>query len=638
MKRSGLLATLAVLVLTVGATAQSRRVIDLRSAPPPSADTFEARWADWRRGERSKDATKAATAEREIARLRVVRNIESLELVALPLVGRGLARLRAGEREPAEADFRTALALDKRLPDAWFGLARAQAARGVLGLLPSLRSRVLGFFEFLGSWRGQDALLLVGLPVLALALQALGFAFAGALIFRHGGLLRHDVEELLGARGHQLAWGLAAAVLLLPTLLGQGWGLLALWVLALLFAYMTSLERGCAVLLALALLAIGPASTYMTFAARALGDPLRRAALVAVEAGPDDVAEGRLVAARTQAPRDRTVAHLLGRLQRKAGRDDQAAALLRAQVAQDPDDVVALVNLGNVEFGNEDYRAAIARYKQVVEGGKASAPLAATAAYNLSLAYLEIFDRQRSDEARAHADRLAGAWIVDHEQHWKSERRNEVVDVGPRADDVRSGLALSGLRTPDMTELLVVGLANRLSAATLLFALVAGLVHWRRGPRMFTLRCLKCGAPFCRHCHLGKVVGGLCTQCYHLFVVRDGVSGPARNQKLIEVQAEELRRERVFRMLSLVSPGAGHVYARRTLSGALLTFLWYGLVLLVLLAGRVIPVTQAPANLVGYLHLFVLALALVAVYTIANRARPDFEAAVLARQPRRGRS
>jgi hypothetical protein len=37
-------------------------------------------------------------------------------------------------------------------------------------------------------------------------------------------------------------------------------------------------------------------------------------------------------------------------------------------------------------------------------------------------------------------------------------------------------------------------------------------------------------------CHLGQVSGGLCSQCYHLFVVRDGVSGPARNRKMAEVQ------------------------------------------------------------------------------------------------------
>ena len=89
-----------------------------------------------------------------------------------------------------------------------------------------------------------------------------------------------------------------------------------------------------------------------------------------------------------------------------------------------------------------------------------------------------------------------------------------------------------------------------------------GLGRWR-GSKAFTMRCLKCGTPFCRLCHLGVVTGGLCTQCHHLFVVRDGVSGPARNQKLLEVQKEDSRRERVFRILSLLIPGAGHFYANK---------------------------------------------------------------------------
>ena len=92
------------------------------------------------------------------------------------------------------------------------------------------------------------------------------------------------------------------------------------------------------------------------------------------------------------------------------------------------------------------------------------------------------------------------------------------------------------------------------------------LSFWR-GRKTFTMRCLKCGTPFCRRCHLGAAVAGLCSQCYHLFVVRDGVSGPARNRKLLEVQAEEGRQDRTFRILSLLLPGAGQVYRGRAVPG-----------------------------------------------------------------------
>ena len=99
--------------------------------------------------------------------------------------------------------------------------------------------------------------------------------------------------------------------------------------------------------------------------------------------------------------------------------------------------------------------------------------------------------------------------------------------------------------------------ANRFAAFVAVFALVAFLVGRWRGPKAFTLHCGRCGTAFCRYCHLGQVSGGLCSQCYHLFVVRDGVSGPARNRKMAEVQRAEGRRERVFRVLSRPLPRRG---------------------------------------------------------------------------------
>jgi hypothetical protein len=55
---------------------------------------------------------------------------------------------------------------------------------------------------------------------------------------------------------------------------------------------------------------------------------------------------------------------------------------------------------------------------------------------------------------------------------------------------------------------------------------------------------------------------------------------------------------------------------------------WYGLLALVLLAGRVLPVTDAPSRLVGSWGLWIAAGLLLATYVIANRARPDFEVAM----------
>jgi len=96
----------------------------------------------------------------------------------------------------------------------------------------------------------------------------------------------------------------------------------------------------------------------------------------------------------------------------------------------------------------------------------------------------------------------------------------------------------------------------------------------------------------------------------------------------------------VFRALSLISPGAGHLYAHKTLTGVLFVLVWYVVVAAALLAGRLLPLTEAPAVLVGRWVVIVPALALLAIYVVANRARPDFEVGMpLARGgPRRGRA
>src|SRR5262249_51384804 len=258
----------------------------------------------------------------------------------------------------------------------------------------------------------------------------------------------------------------------------------------------------------------------------------------------------------------------------------------------------------NLEFSRGEFPAAIARYKQGFEAGP-PASMAATFQYNLSLAHLQRFEYQPAQEARSQAERLDGRLIHTYDSLWKYDKGDyAVVDLGLLPEEVwlkfagaASGIvqknrAGRGASTAGAQSLLP-SLLNRLTVFPFVaLAAVLGLRRWRGG-KAFTMRCVKCGTPFCRRCHLGAVAGGLCSQGHHLFVVRDGVSGPARNRKLLEVQAEEGKRDRVFRILSLLVPGSGHLYGRRPVSGVLLVFVWAAILATALLAGRVLPVTEA---------------------------------------------
>jgi hypothetical protein len=56
--------------------------------------------------------------------------------------------------------------------------------------------------------------------------------------------------------------------------------------------------------------------------------------------------------------------------------------------------------------------------------------------------------------------------------------------------------------------------------------------------------------------------------------MKDGVSATARNDKLTQVQRATRTRALLFRALSVLAPGAGHISEGMPLVGILLLFVW----------------------------------------------------------------
>jgi tetratricopeptide (TPR) repeat protein len=617
------------------------KVIDVRARQAPvAASSFEAMWAAYKKAESKGDSEATQGAMREIRRLRIERNIRSLETIALARVGDGVAALRSGETARAEAAFRDAVALDPHLPDAYFGLAQYDVKKGPLGLVPAVKDTLAGTMARLRTARGAHYLFALFVPVMLLALLATTIVFGLTMVIRDGSLLKHDFEESFGPGRRSLALGLTAIILLLPAMLFQGWAWLPLWWLAMLFIYMGWAERIVALALILLCVVSAPLVKTMESRLRAQQNPLFWASLIALEGGPDTRAVAQLEEAQRANGDDRDFIYLLGVQYKKAGRYEEGAALYREALRSDPKDPIALNNLANLEFAAGEFPAAIARYKQGIESGP-STPLAATFYYNLSLAHLQRFEYQPAQEAKTQADRLDSSLVHTYDNLWKYDKGDyAVVDLGLSADEVwakfagatqgvvQKNQAGKGAPAADLQSLLPT-LANRLTVFPLVALLAIGILRRWRGGKAFTMRCLKCGTPFCRRCHLGQVAGGLCSQCHHLFVVRDGVSGPARNRKLLEVQKEEGRRDRVFRALSLLVPGAGHLYAHRAGMGILLVLVWSAVLAAGLLTGRLLPLTEASGDLSKPWGLGVGALVLLVVYVLANRSKPEFEGVML---------
>ncbi len=160
------------------------------------------------------------------------------------------------------------------------------------------------------------------------------------------------------------------------------------------------------------------------------------------------------------------------------------------------------------------------------------------------------------------------------------------------------------------------------AAGILALFLLPGLGLSQRGGA--ARRCRRCGRPFCRRCRVGTKDPDHCSQCVHLYILRDGLAPVIKSRKMDEVTRY---RKRVWigeRLLSLPLPGSGHVLGGRPCLGALLLVSWIGAWLGILLHGRMLVAPDAITASAVATSLLLGSLALV-VWLVGNLSAHEAE-------------
>jgi Tfp pilus assembly protein PilF len=579
----------------------------------------------------------AASAEsRKVALERLVQrraelNILNHEAAALALVRHGLSQLAAGDSDAALQTLRGAAELAPDLPDVHFALARAGAGGVVAGYLADADTRA-----------GASRLLTFAIACLVCGVLGAVTALGLVTLLRHGRLLVHDLRENASSASlAALAPGTATVVLLLPLVLFQGWGWLPLWWLSVLFAYMSGSERAGAVTALVLTTLLAPALTLLEQRQVLDANPLLWSGVRTLESAADPRDLETLLAAQRANPDDRDLAYLVALQLEKAGQAESAAEVYRSVLGTSPDDAVSQNNLAKVELARGEAQGASRRLRSVADSSAASR-IRGTALYNLSIVNLQLFDFDAAAQLRQQADELARRETTRYEALWSYETPegsavSAPVSLGPQRSELEAKLA--GAAEGSVARANLTGSGARVSAApgaaafaSRLVAFVAvfvlgwlGLRLWRGG-LLLTRRCLKCGEPFSRRTRAGADAAALCNPCYHLYVVKDGISAPARRAKLAEVESWDRRTRIGMRLLALLSPGAAQAYAGRALAGLAVGLAWYAAVAaLLLLRTGALPVSDAPGSLGGSAA-WILAAALAGlVWLIANLAVPSLD-------------
>ena len=496
-----------------------------------------------------------------------------------------------GDYRGAQDNFRLASRFGPELVSAHLGLALAlvRGDRDLSGALGETWTALKVWSSDADSVYQQTG---NGLLILYLGV-CLGLAAVLLLIcLRVSPAFFHDLRErfprsLSDESARLLGWGL----MVLPVLvLAPFVWLLSAWA-ALFFPYFRRAERLLALLALALLIGAGPVGCVVDWIAGTAVDPGARALIRSLRGGYDvqDLkALEQLAAEHTDDP---VFPFVLASMHRMAGRFDEAMNLYRRVLEIDRGHTRAMVNLANLHALRQEFSIAQNLYKKAGDID----PGLAISHYNSHLAHLEAFHLESADQELKAARRINDALVTSLLAQGNEGRAKRMpADVGYRRAEIWKR-ALSLRLDQDVRSTWSRAFsapATLAGGAGLLLALL--LPGFGVAPRSAAARrCRRCGRPFCRRCRVGSKDLDHCSQCVHLYILRDGLAPTVKSMKMEEVVRYRRRVWVGRRLLSLPFPGSGHVLGGRPWIGALLLVCWCGAWLGILLKDQLLVSTEA---------------------------------------------
>ena len=470
-------------------------------------------------------------------------------------------RARALPPQQARLLLQCAAALDPDAPEPPFALAALHLRRGALpaalvavsqGGWALLRDARVAHF----AWTSL---------VLATLIAALGAALLwGAMTVRRvTPLVWHDLVETTGSwRLGRNGIGVALLAIALPIFISLDVVFLALWLLALGWAYLDRMHRALGIA---AFLLVAAAPTLIEWSVRELsfpGDPVTRAAAALAEHRWDSRAPDELAGLADLLGDQPGFHRLRGDTFRAHGRLDTALWAYREGLRLNPNHGDLLLAQGTVHFLLGEYHAALESFQRARDAGADRTIVA----FNLSLTLAHTYNFRESDEtlqeALAADQRRLRALTRgrEHQIILSTFTASEAAQLLASKDRVL--LVNRGLVRPPLVVERSLGHPLTLAALlTLVIAIVHSLLREKGGG--LATACGKCGRAFCRRCRLATESQTYCSQCTNIFLKKDMVAIDVQLAKRRQLARRRVALTLERRVADLLLPGLGLLFSGR---------------------------------------------------------------------------
>ena len=219
-------------------------------------------------------------------------------------------------------------------------------------------------------------------------------------------------------------------------------------------------------------------------------------------------------------------------------------------------------NLANCYVALGDLETAKELYKRSIEIRKFPSNL-----YNLSVLSRETLDYETGDEYFLSAQKLDLEAVSDFREIFSKNPNRFVIDESLN----HSAFWKYAKRAPGEYTL-------KFSMLPHIFISIGALVMMaffyllNRHFKHAAYKCKRCGSILCNRCEKRVLWGRMCLRCYLSLIKLDELAAKERIARLLTVYKYQKTRRDIIRLISLILPGSGQVYAGNILNGLL--FLW----------------------------------------------------------------
>jgi tetratricopeptide (TPR) repeat protein len=400
------------------------------------------------------------------------------------------------------------------------------------------------------------------------------FFYSLSLVIRFYRFFLHHLGHLLRVDTRGPLYAVSLLVLLSPLWMGLPWMWLAgLWVLVF-WVYAGPGDRGVIVALTLFLLLLPTGLRTHSAVVSSLsknGVPEIAAAQYGAWSTP---LRSKLVALRDADPGDADILASTALVEKKMGKYREAEENFRAALRLNPGWAIFFNNMGNVLLATNRTPEAMEAYREAAR----LKPNRAAPVYNLGQAHL-LNLRLNEAEAEFRRAREIDPDLVSYYTGIASRTPNrQAIDQPLELSRFWNRVLRGGGEEeigPVFWRHFWAGMSLRYGEwAVVFFLLLLGLVFkaGRRGRPIAA--CEKCGRLICARCARSRVLGNQCSQCLHAVTPDPARADPETiRAKRAEIMRFREKRRILFRRLSFILPGSGHLWSGRAVEGIIYLFI-----------------------------------------------------------------